>query len=432
MRSQRAAQPSSASIAASTSSSKPTRPHTFAALSVRNYRLFAASQLLSNTVGWMQRVAQDWFVLSRSHSPTAVGLTIAAQFAPTLLLGLYGGVIADRYPRRRLLIATQATSGGLSAVLALLALTDHLTVGGVWVLAFALGLVVVVDNPTRQSFVGELVGNRLIRNAVSLNSTVFQLGGLVGPSISGVLIGTLGLGWAFAINAAAYLPVLVALLLIDPARLRTIPPRPRAGGQLREGLHYIHERPRLLWLVVLVGVVGCLGLNMPVVLTTYATSVFHTGPMGYGVLSSLLAVGSVIGALLSARRVSMRLRWVVAAGGAFGALQAIAALAPDPAAYGVLLIGVGAAALTFLTAANTAVQLGSDTAVRGRVMGVYLLVLVGGTPLGGPLVGLITAHVGNRFGMLACGLAPALAAVLVATRLRPSHARSEVRSEVSP
>jgi hypothetical protein len=236
--------------------------------------------------------------------------------------------------------------------------------------------------------------------------------------VSGLLIGTLGVGWCFAINATTYLPVLIALLLIDPGRLRPLPRAPRRSGQLREGLHFIHERPRLLWLVALVGVVGSLGLNMPVVLTTYATNVFHTGPMGYGLMSSMLAVGSVIGALLSARRVTMRLRWVVAAAGAFGALQAVAALAPDPAAYGLLLVGVGAASLTFLTGANTAVQLGSDAAVRGRVMAVYLLVLVGGTPFGGPLVGLISSQVGPRFGMLACGLAPAVAAVAVAARLR--------------
>jgi MFS family permease len=212
--------------------------------------------------------------------------------------------------------------------------------------------------------------------------------------------------------------VVVALLLIDPARLRPVTGAARGTGQLREGLRYIRDRPRLLWLVVLVGVVGALGLNMPVVLTTYSTTVFHLGPLGYGVMSSMLAVGSVAGALVSARRGSMRLRSVVAAAGVFGVLQATAALAPDPAAYGLLLVGVGAASLTFLTGANTAVQLGSDTGVRGRVMSIYLLVLLGGTPFGGPLVGLLTTHVGARFGMLACGLAPAVAAVVVAARLR--------------
>jgi MFS family permease len=401
------------------------RASTFAALAVRNYRLFAASQLLANTGSWVQRVAQDWFVLSRSHSPTAVGVTVAMQFAPTLAFGLYGGVLADRYPRRRLLLATQSTFGLLSTTLAVLALTRHLSVPGMQAFAFALGMVVVVDNPARQSFVSELVGSRLIRNAVSLNSSIFQLGGLVGPGVSGLLIGAVGVGWCFAINAAGYLPVVLALVLIDPARLRPAIGAPRGAGQLREGLRYIRERPRLLWLVVLVGVVGALGLNMPVVLTTYTTRVFHLGPVGYGAMSSMLAVGSVAGALLSARRATMRLRWVVAAAGAFGLLQATAALAPDPAAYAVLLVGVGAASLTFLTGANTAVQLGSDAAVRGRVMSIYLLVLLGGTPFGGPLVGLLTTHVGARSGMLVCGVAPALAAVVVAARLRtgPSTAR---------
>jgi MFS family permease len=397
--------------------------HVFAALAIRNYRLFAASQTLSNTGAWMQRVAQDWFVLATSHSATAVGITIAMQFAPTLFVGLYGGVLADRYPRRSLLLATQLSSGLLSATLAALALTGQLTVPAVDVLAFALGIVVAVDNPTRQSFVGELVGGSLIRNAVCLNSTIFQLGGLVGPALSGLLIGSVGVGWAFAVNAATYVPVLAALLLIDRTRLNTFAaqanrPPEGATAQLRDGVRFIAARPHLLWLIVLVGVVGTMGLNMPVVLTTYATQVFHVGPVGYGLLSSMLAIGSVIGALLSARRVAMRLRWVVAAGGAFGGLQAMAALSPDPLTYAVLLVAVGAASLTFLTAANTTVQLGSDPAIRGRVMSVYLLVLLGGSPLGGPLVGLISGQAGPRAAMLVCGLAPALAAVGVASRLR--------------
>jgi MFS family permease len=304
-----------------------------------------------------------------------------------------------------------------------------------------MGVVVAVDNPARQSFVGELVGGPLIRNAVSLNSTIFQLGGLVGPALSGVLIGSVGVGWAFAVNAATYLPVLAALLLIDPSRLNTFTrvshdpadaPGDGVTAQLRDGVRFIADRPHLLWLIVLVGVVGTMGLNMPVILTTYATQVFHVGPVGYGLLSSMLAVGSVIGALLSARRVSLRLRWVVAAGGAFGALQAVAALAPDPRTYAVLLVAVGAASLTFLTAANTVMQLGSTAAVRGRVMSVYLLVLLGGSPVGGPLVGWISSQAGPRTAMLACGLAPAVAAVAVASRLRSSQQRLPSGGTVPP
>ena len=282
----------------------------------------------------------------------------------------------------------------------------------------------VVDNPTRQSFVGELVGPDLIRNAVSLNSTIFQLGGLVGPSIAGLLIGTLGAGWAFAINAATYLPVLIALTLIDPGRLCYQPAAAHdRSGQVREGLHYIHERPRLLWLVVLVGVVGCLGLNMPVVLTTYATTVFHTGPMGYGVMTSMLAVGSVhrspavrpadvdASALGRRRRRSLR--------------RAAGARRPRARPRGVRRpAGRGRRGVADLPHRRPTppCSWARTTAVRGRVMAVYLLVLLGGTPFGGPLVGLITAHVGDRFGMLVCGIAPVVAAVVVAGRLRPTLA----------
>jgi MFS family permease len=247
------------------------------------------------------------------------------------------------------------------------------------------------------------------------------MGGVVGPALAGLLIASVGVGWSFAINAATYLPVLLALSLIDPQALIARAPVERAKGQLREGLHYIHERPNVLWLIVLVGVVGCLGLNMPVILTTYSTSVFDIGPVGYGALNAMLALGSIGGALLSARRTSTRLRWVVAAGGAFGALEALAAVAPGPRAYGLLLVLVGAASLTFTTGANTSIQMATDISMRGRVMGVYLLVLLGGTPLGGPLVGLITSDVGPRAAMLTCGLAPALAAMVVAARLRPAQ-----------
>lgn len=391
---------------------------TFAAFSVRNYQLFAGSQILSNTGAWMLRVTQDWLVLQLTHSPTAVGITLAMQFAPTLLLGLYGGMVADRYPRRTLLLLTQSLGFTLATSMAVLSLTGHLTVARVDAIALAYGLVVVVDNPTRQAFVGEIVGTTLIRNAVSLNATIFQLGGMVGPAVAGLLIAGVGVGWSFAINAATYLPVLISLALIDTSKLIPYASVVRAKGQLREGLHYIHERPSVLWLIVLVGVVGSIGLNMPIILTTYSTTVFHVGPVGYGLMNAMLALGSVCGALLSARRVSMRLRWVVAAAGIFGTLQAVAALAPSPSTYAVLLIAVGAASLTFTTGANTSIQLATDSAMRGRVMGVYLLVLLGGTPLGGPLVGFITAQAGPRFGMLTCGLAPAVAAVLVATRLR--------------
>jgi MFS family permease len=392
---------------------------TFGSLQVANFRLFAASQLLSNTGAWMQRVAQDWLVLSLTDSPTAVGITTAMQFAPMLLFGLFGGVIADRYPKRRLLLATQTCACALATSLAILTLAGHVTVWEVYIIAFLLGLVTVVDNPTRQLFVNEMVGPDHLRNAISLNSSIFQLGGLVGPAISGLLINAVGGGWAFAVNATTYLPVLAALLLIDTAALRHVAPAPRAGGQLREGLQYVAARPQLIWPIVLVGFVGSIGLNMPVVLSAYSKDVFHTGAAGYGLLNSMVALGSMAGALRSARRRNhLRLRGLVVAAAMFGTLEAGTSFAPDPLTFAVLLILVGGAALTFLTAANSTVQLGSDDVIRGRVMSLYMLVLLGGTPFGGPLIGFITQHVGARYGMLTAGAVPALAALAVALVLR--------------
>jgi MFS family permease len=387
---------------------------TFASLRIRNFRLFAASQLLSNSGAWMQRIAQDWLVLTLTNSPMAVGVTTAMQFAPMLLFGLLGGVIADRYPKRRLLLITQSIACLLAFALAALSLSHVVTVWQVWVIAFFLGLDTVVDNPTRQLFVNEMVGPRYLRNAISLNSSVFQLGGLVGPAVSGVLINAVGGGWAFAINAVTYLPVIATLLMIDRNALTTTAPAPRAARQLREGLAYVRARPRLVWPIVLVGFVGSIGLNMPIVLSAYAKNVFHNGASGYGLFNSMIAFGSMAGALRSAGRPNSRLRSIVAAAAVFGSLEAATSMAPSVILFTGLLIFVGAAALTFLTAANATVQTDTEQAIRGRVMSLYMMVLIGGTPIGGPLVGWVTERVGVRAAMFGCGIVPALAALVIA------------------
>ncbi len=388
--------------------------NTFASLQIRNFRLFVASQLLSNTGAWMQRIAQDWLVLTLTNSPMAVGITTAMQFAPMLLLGLFGGVIADRYPKRRLLLITQSIACVLAAALAGLSLADVVTVWQVWVIAFLLGLVTVVDNPTRQLFVNEMVGPRFLRNAISLNSSVFQVGGLIGPAASGLLINAVGGGWAFAINTVTYLPVIAMLLMVDRTALTLTTPAPRAAKQLREGLRYVRSRPQLIWPIVLVGFVGSIGLNMPIVLSAYAKNVFHTGAGGYGLLNSMIALGSMAGALRSASRPANRLRSIVGAAAVFGVLEAATSLARSPVLFAGLLVTVGAAALTFLTAANATVQLTAEAAIRGRVMSLYMLVLIGGAPIGGPLVGWVTEHAGVRAAMFGCGMVPAVAALAVA------------------
>ena len=386
---------------------------TFRSLRVRNYRLFATGQVVSNTGTWMQRIAQDWLVLSLTNSSTAVGITTALQFLPMLLFGLWGGVLADRYPKRRTLIATQSAMGLLAAALAVLTLTGAVRVGYVYLIALLLGIATVVDNPTRQSFVTEMVGEQDLRNAVSLNSAIFQSARLIGPAVAGVLITAVGAGWAFGLNALSFGGVLAGLLLMRPQELFPAPRVVRAKGQLREGLRYIAGRKELIWPIVLVGFIGTFGYNWAIVLSAFAKDVFHHGAGTYGLFNTLMAVGSLVGALLAARRAATRLRLLVVAAFCFGALEIVAALTPWFVVFGPLLLVIGLVGLTFNTTANATVQLASAPEMRGRVMGVYMLVFTGGTPIGGPLVGAITEAYGARIGLVFCGVLAAAAAATI-------------------
>ncbi|WP_432070437.1 MFS transporter [Streptomyces sp. AA1529] len=392
----------------------PVKPSMFSSLRIRNYRLFAMGQVVSNTGTWMQRIAQDWLVHSLTGSSTAVGITTALQFLPMLLFGLYGGVIADRCSKRRLLFVTQATMGVIGLVLAALTLSGNVQVMHVYVLAFALGLVTVVDNPTRQTFVSEMVGPTQIRNAVSLNSANFQSARLVGPAVAGVLISAVGGGWAFLINGLSFGAPLLGLLLMRGAELHTGKRVQRGKGQLREGLRYVGGHPELLWPIVLVGFIGTFGFNFPIWLTAFTSDVFDAGAGTYGILNFLMAVGSVAGALLAARRGQSRMRLMAGAALAFGVLELAAALSPSYWLFAALMAPIGLAGLTFNVTANSSVQLASDPAMRGRVMSLFMMVFVGGTPIGGPIMGWITDTWGPRTGFLAGGLISAAAAVGVA------------------
>ncbi|MFF4651731.1 MFS transporter [Streptomyces sp. NPDC001380] len=392
----------------------------FSSLRIRNYRYFFLGQAVSNTGTWMQRIAQDWLVLSLTGSPFAVGVTTAMQFLPMLLFGLFGGVLADRYPKRRLLVATQAVMGLLAAGLAALTLAGAVEVAHVYAFAFLLGMVTVVDNPTRQAFVTEMVGPSELRNAVSLNAANFQTARLVGPAAAGLLIAAVGSGWAFALNALSFAAVIAGLLAMRTGELHPAPPRPREKGQLREGLRYVRERPELIWPIVLVGFVGTFGFNFPTLLSGFAYDVFHVGAGQYGLLNTAMAVGSLAGALLAARRGSTRLRMLVGAALGFGLLEAVTAFAPGYWLFAALLTLVGMLGLTFNTTANTTVQLATDPAMRGRVMGLFMLVFAGGTPIGSPVVGWVTEQYGPRVGLLACGLVSAAAAGAVAAVLARS------------
>lgn len=391
---------------------RPPWRHTFIALAVPNFRIWTAGNLVAMTAGWMQRVAQDWLVLELTGSATAVGITVAMQFAPMLFFGLLGGVIVDRFSKRMLMMITQSIFALLSITLAILTLNGSVEAWMVWAIAFVTGLVTVIDNPARQVIVTELVGQKNLRNAISVNSSVFQLGGMIGPAIAGVLLLAVGAGWAFAVNGAACVLVVVMLMMLRTSQMTRLAPPPRASGQLRAGLQYAKSKPTILWPVILVAVFAVFGLTMPVLLASYADHVFHVGAGGYGLFNSMVAVGALTGALLSTRRASVRLRTIVIGVGLTGVLQAVAGMMPSIVPFALLLITVGMASLLFLTAANSLVQMSSNIGVRGRVMSLYVLVLLGGQAIGGPLMGWIVTTFGVHTGMIVSGGMPALAALV--------------------
>ena len=392
---------------------RPRGSSMFSSLRIRNYRLFFLGQVVSNTGTWMQRIAQDWLVLSLTGSSAAVGITTALQFLPMLLFGLYGGVLVDRLPKRPVLLVTQTAMGVTGVLLAFLTLSGHVQVWHVYLAAFAVGLATVVDNPARQSFVSEMVGPGQLQNAVSLNSANFQSARLVGPAVAGVLITGVGTGWAFLFNGLSFVAPIAGLLLMRARDLNAVERAPRGKGQLREGLRYVAGRPELLWPIVLVGFIGTFGFNFPVWLSAFADDIFDAGAGAYSLFNTLIAVGSLAGALLAARRGRPRLRVLIAAAVGFGVLEMAAAVAPNLWLFALLMVPIGIAGLTVNVTANTAVQMGTDPAMRGRVMALFMMVFMGGTPLGAPLVGWITDTYGSRVGFAAGGLVSAVSAATI-------------------
>ena len=361
----------------------------------------------------MQRVAQDWMVLELSGSVTAVGITVFMQFAPSLLLMPLGGILADRYSKRLILMITQGSAGVLAALLAVLALTGHLEVWHIYVIAFFLGLVVVADQPARQVFVNELVGPAQLRNAISLNSSIFQMGGMIGPAVSGVLISAVGGGWAFAGNALACTITVISLCLIRSADLVKMPPMKRAKGQLMEGVRYALGKPTIFWPAVMAAVFAVFGLSLAVLMAAYANNVFDAGAKGYGLLNTLVALGALGGALASTRVARLRLRGVMTAAGSYGVVLMIASLAPNMFTFGAVMVVAGFASLLFLTSANQLVQMSTNVMIRGRVMSLYIMVLIGGQALGGPLMGWLAEHWGVQWATVVAGAMPALAAIVI-------------------
>ncbi|MFE4965212.1 MFS transporter [Streptomyces sp. NPDC056660] len=385
----------------------------FGSLKVRNYRLFFAGQVVSNIGTWMQRIAQDWLVLSLTGSATAVGVTTALQFLPMLLFGLYGGVLVDRLNKRRALFVTQTSMALTGIALALLTLSGHVHVWHVYLAAFVVGLATVVDNPARQSFVSEMVGPDQLQNAVSLNSANFQSARLVGPAVAGLMITGVGTGYAFLFNGLSFVAPIAGLLLMRARDLHVVQRAPRGKGQLREGLRYVAGRPDLTWTIILVGFIGTFGFNFPVYLSAFADDVFHAGAGSYSLFNTLMAVGSLAGALLAARRGTAKLRVMLAAAVAFGGLELVAATAPSLWLFSLLMVPIGMFGMTVNVTANTTVQMGTDPAMRGRVMALYMMVFMGGSPIGAPIAGWITDAYGVRAGLAVGGAISAAAAVVI-------------------
>jgi MFS family permease len=366
----------------------------------------------------MQRVAQDWLVLDLTHgSGTAVGIATGLQFLPLLLFSLWGGMIADRYPKRQVLLVTQATMGGLAAILGVLDVTGVVRPWQVYLLAFGLGLATVVDNPTRQSFAIEMVGRADLPNAIALNSGIFNLARILGPAAAGLVISVVGTSMAFFLNAASYLAVIAGLRMMRPSELRPAEPVARAKGQVRDGLRYVRSRPHLFMTMVLVFFIATFGMNFQVTTALMSRLVYHTGPGRFGLASSVFALGALIGALGAARRSRTGLRIMVATALAFGVFEVATGLMPTYWAFLVLLVPTGAAVISFTTTANASVQLTTAPDMRGRVMGIYMLVFLGGAPAGAPLTGLIAQEFGTRIALIGGGVISIAATVAVAAVL---------------
>jgi len=394
----------------------------FSSLRNRNYRLFASGQVVSNTGTWMQRVAQDWLVLELTHgSGTALGVATGLQFLPLLLFSLWGGAIADRYSKRAILMVTQAAMGALALILGVLTITGVVQIWHVYGLALALGLITVVDNPTRQTFAVEMVGRANLPNAIALNSATFNLARIVGPAVAGLVISALGTPIAFMINAASFGAVLTGLKLMRTSELHPAEPAPRAKGQIRDALRYVLHRPSLCALMVIVFFVATFGMNFQVTTALMSREVFHTGAGAFGLAGAVFAAGALCGALLAARRRRPGVRLLLVSASAFGLLEVLTGLMPTFWSFLAMLVPTGLALLTFSTAANSATQLETSPEMRGRVMGLYLLVFLGGTPLGSPLVGWLAEQFGARTSLMAGGAISAIAAVLVAAVLARSQ-----------
>lgn len=401
---------------------------TFRSMHVRNYRLYFFGQIVSITGTWMMSVAQIWLVLRLTNSALAVALTGSFQFLPVLLLGAWGGLIADRFDKRKLLIGTQSVRAVLSLALAIITVTGLVHLWMIYAIALAVGLTTVIDNPTRQAFAMEMVGPEDVTNAVSLNSATFTGSRIVGPAVAGVVIAVVGIAACFFIDAISYIAVIVALVMIRPKELFRQAPQPRAKGQLREGFRYVWRSPDLRFLLLLAAVIYTFSFNFSVILSLLVKWSFGGGAGEYGILLSVMGVGSLIGALVMAGRARPSRLMIPLSGIAFGALEAAAALMPSIGFVMGLFVPLGFASMILMASTNTSLQLASNSAMRGRVMGLYAVVFLGSTPIGNPLAGWFADTLGPR-GALAIAGGVAVAASFVALLYVRRLGRSQTAAE---
>jgi MFS family permease len=407
---------------------------TFASLAVPNYRRYYSGQAVSLIGTWMQMTAQAWLVLTLTHSATALGAIIALQTLPVLLLTPYGGVLADRLNKRRVMIALQSAMGIQALILGVLTVTGAVRVWEIGVLAVLLGLNNAFENPSRQSFMIEMVGPDNLRNAVSLNSVLVNVARTVGPAVAGLLIAGVGVGVCFLINAASFVAVIASLARLDLTALSPTPPQPRARGQLREGLAYVRRTPELAIPLLMMGLVGCLTYEFQVSLPVMARAGLHVGATGFGFMTAAMGIGAVVGGLLVATRGKTGLRPLVLAATVFGLAVALATAAPSLPLELAALALAGGASISFMATGNSTLQLEAQPSMRGRVMALWFVAFQGSTPVGGPIVGWVMEAMGPRAGLglgaLTC-FATALIGLAVLRRVRPAHAEPRLSAQTA-
>ena len=405
---------------------------TFAALRVRNFRLYFIGQLISTSGTWMQSVAQGWLLLQITGSSVDLGIAVALQYVPMLVLGSYGGLVADRHEKRRILYATQSGAGVLALVLGVLVTTHHVNVASIYVIAALLGVVNLFDLPARQSFVQEMVGRDLIANAVSLNSVLMNSGRLIGPSIAATLIALVGTAACFYANAASFIAVIVALALMRSADFMTMKTVEREKGQLRLGLRYVMETPQLRNVIIAVAVVGTFAFNFTVTLPVFAHVTFHQeNAANYGLLLGAMGLGAVVGGLVIAHRSNPTPQLLAGLALGFGLFMTLTAFAPSMRLAALALVPTGAFSIAFLSTANSTLQLNSSQAMRGRVMSLYGVAFMGVTPIGAPLIGFIIAQSDPRIGLFTGAALTLVTAVGLLVSLRADVVRPPVAEALS-